>query len=174
MRLNLVAGLLIGGFGVVLTLGLHAAGLLRQPIGGRLSVLVLAVHAGTLVWALARHRVLARPDPVPFSRLVGAGLLISLVAGLVLLGGSLLFTTTIDPSYLPWLQESMASELEAAASEGVSADELAAQREAVEALTPTAYALQWLSGALFMGFLLTLPIAVLLRVGALRSAPAGD
>lgn len=171
MRLNVAAGLLIGGFGVALTLLLFATGQLREPIGGRLAPLSLAVHAGTLVWALARHRKLAKPEPVSFARLVGAGLLISLVAGVVLFVGALALTTSIDPDYLPWLRESMTRDLEAAAADGLVADDaLAAQRAEIDTLQPMSFALQWLTGPLVMGLLLTLPIAMLLRVGALRHA----
>lgn len=170
MLLNLITGVLIGLGSSVLLYTLHFQGLLRTPLGGRLLMGAMLIHAVGLLAALWRHRSVGGfggEVDVPFIRLFGAGLVISLIAGLVVAQGSWLFIQVVDPTYLEWIRE---RSLEALAASPAPAAEKAQQAEAIRATTPLGYATQGLMGTLFFGLLLSLTLAALLRIRVLRTA----
>ena len=172
MLLNLITGVLIGLGSSVLLYTLHFQGLLRTPLGGRLLMGAMLIHGVGLLAALWRHRSVGGAGgeiDVPFSRLFGAGLVISMIAGLVVAQGSWLFIQVVDPTYLEWIQE---RSLEAVAESGMTADEQAMQVEAIRGITPLRYATQGLMGTLFFGLLLSLTLAALLRIRVLRTQSA--
>ncbi|MCG8457897.1 MAG: DUF4199 domain-containing protein [Holophagales bacterium] len=168
MLLNLVTGLLVGLGSTGLLYVLHFQGLLREPLGERLWLGAMLIHAVGLLVALWRHRGSAGNEAdVPFSRLFGAGLAVSFVAGAVAAQGAWLFVGVVDPSYLDWLRQSSLDALAAQAE--MDAAERSAQEAAIAAITPARYAVQVLMGTLFTGFFLSLTLSALMRVRVLRT-----
>ncbi|MEM6794656.1 MAG: DUF4199 domain-containing protein [Acidobacteriota bacterium] len=169
MLLNLIVGVAVGLGQTGLLLVLHFAGVLRSQQGGRFLMLALAFHIVGLLWALGRHRAAASPEEgAPFSKLFGAGLMVSLIAGVVVAAGSLVFLEGIDPSYLDWIRESSRERLEALE---LPAEELEIQEQRLDQLTAAGYAMQGLMGTLMTGFFLSLTLAAFLRMRVIRKKP---
>ncbi|MEL7061659.1 MAG: DUF4199 domain-containing protein, partial [Acidobacteriota bacterium] len=97
MTLNVLGGVVLGAASSALIIVLHAVGLLRTPVGGRLLMAALFLHAIVLIWVMSRH---ARDEAASFARLLGAGLAVSLTAAVVMALGSYVFVTAVDPSHL--------------------------------------------------------------------------
>ncbi len=171
MKLNLLAGVLVGLFSNLLFYGLHWAGMLRSEEGGRFLFLVSAAHAAALILVLSRHRSNALPLAVPFARLFGACLLISFVAGLLTALGSYLFTTQVDPSYLGWVIEQTVTHLKTLELPPAELERQLA--DLPTRVTPGGYALQGLVGVCITGFFLTLVFSALLRLRAMQLVNSG-
>lgn len=168
MLLNVVTGLVVGIASASLIYVLHFLGVLRTPLGGQLLLLAIVFHTTGLLFALLRQR--ARDTDIPFARLFGAGLMLSLIAGLALAVGSYLFLTVVDPTYIDWVKERSREQLEAFPD--LPVEERAAGEEQIAALTPGAYATQGLVGTLMIGFLLSLTLSAFLRMRVLRRQPS--
>ena len=164
MRLNLLAGLMVGLFAGSLFFGLHAMGELRTPQGAQALWTVVAFHAVTLVVVLRRHR--GREPEIPFARLLAAGMAVTLVAALVSTAFTAYFLERVDPDFLGWLQEQSLAQLE---SYELEPAEKELQIQAIRAGTPSSFLVQGLIAFLVRGFLLTLPIAALLRLRTVRT-----
>lgn len=167
MLVNVIAGTVVGLLATALLYTLHFAGLLKTGLGSQLLFLALAFHITGLIAALGYHRHRAGEGGAPFARLFGAGLMVSLFAGVVLAAGTHLFVTVVEPGYLDWLK---ASSLERLAASELPAEEQAAHRGQIEQLTPLGYAVQTLISTLIAGFFLSLTLAAFLRMRTLRSA----
>ena len=168
MRLNLSAGLLVGFFATMLLFGLHFLGQLRNPSATQVLWTVALFHGLTLVVTLWRHR--SQEPAIPFMRLFAAGLLISLVAALVTGAGHWILLG-VDPGFLDWVKEQA---LEQLATYELEPEQRAIQEQAIRASTPGSYVGQTVMAVLMRGLLLSLPIAALLRLRALKSLKDGD
>lgn len=168
MKLNLLGGVLVGLFSSLVFYGLYWSGMLRSEEGGKFLFLASAAHAAALILVLSRHRANALPAAIPFFKLFGAGLFLSFVAGVVVAIGSFLFTTQVDPTYLPWVIEETAAHLKTLElPEAELQQQLASLPERV---TPGSYAFQGLVGLCMTGLFLTLVIAAFLRIRAMKLA----
>ncbi len=158
MQRNLIGGVAIGAAATLLIHILHFAGLIRSELGAYLLMLVLVVHALVLGFVFRGHR---RDGQGRFMQLLGAGMLISLLAGLVGAGGSFLFTEVTDPDYLPWLQEESFRRLEASPLPAAEKD---LQRVRIEeGVRQPEYAFQSITGSMVFGLMLSFLLAILLR-----------
>lgn len=165
MNMILKGGALIGGLCAAWTFVMGATGWYKHPALLNAFWLVMLIQIGVLVWAL--RRLAAERG---YGGLVGAGTLMSLLAGVILFGSSLLFTTVVFPSYFSELR-AMHTELLRAA--GKSEAEIAAELQAVAAMqTPFMQAFMGFVGTVVTGFVASLIIAVVVRSRP-RAAPAG-
>ena len=170
MLVNGIAGAVVGLLATALLYALHFAGVLKTPLGSQLLFLTLAFHITGLIAALGLHRHRAKSDGgASFAMLFGAGLMVSLVAGVVLALGTHIFVTVVEPGHLEWLKQ---SSLERMAEAEMSEEDKALHREQIEQLTPAAYSVQTLTSTLIAGFFLTITLAAFLRMRVLRSAPS--
>lgn len=167
MKINLVAGLILGIFSTGTVLVMHQLGSLRSPEAANWALVAgMACHSLVLIVALIRHRAAAQPEEVPYARLFGAGLFISFLGGVVSAIGSYFFTTQVDPGHLAWVREKTAEQLREAGLQGPELEEQL--RLLPELITPGTYALQALRALLVVGFLLTLVISAFVRLRGLR------
>lgn len=166
MKLNILGGLLVGLMANLIFYGLHFTGLLRTPDGAKVLFLASGVHAAVIILVLSRHRSQALPEAIPFAKLMGAGLFLSLVAGLCTAAGLLVFTTQVDKTHLAWVVE---QSTEQAKTMGLSEAELQAHIASLpELVTPWSLAFQGLAGTCIVGFFLSLVIGALLRLRAVQ------
>lgn len=168
MLLNVIVGVVVGLAQTGLLFTLNFAGILRTERGGQLLMLALAFHIVGLLWALGRHRAKAGEEGAPFARLFGAGLMVSLIIGIVVATGSMVFMDAVDPSYLDWVKESSREQLQALELE---AEEEQAHEDRLAQLTPVGYAMQGLMGTLMTGLFLSLTLSAFLRIRVLRKGP---
>ena len=158
MKRNLIGGLAVGLAATLLIHLLHFVGLIRTAPGANLLKLVLVVHGLVLVWAFRGH---VKAGQGRFAQLLGAGMLISLLAGIVGGAGFLLYTEVTDPSYLEWLREESMIRLQASPLSAAEKERLLPQIE--ESLQQPRYALQTIQGSMFSGLLGSLILGILLR-----------
>ncbi|MEM1202803.1 MAG: DUF4199 domain-containing protein [Acidobacteriota bacterium] len=172
MKLNVVAGLVLGLLSVAILYVCHWTGWLRTPAGENgLPLATGLLHILLLIWALRRHRNLARPEGVPFARLFGAGLLISLVGGITVAFGNLLLTQVLDPGFFDWAMERARFHLaeQMATMEGLTEADRQARLAILDAATPEGFAVQRMVQTLILGAFLSLPVAALVRLRSLKS-----
>lgn len=89
------AGLLIGVLCGIWMFMMGLTGWYKDPARLNLFFLVIAIEVGGLIWGLRRTAAQGRS----YSGQVVAGTLISVIAGLVIIVSSLLFTTVAFPGY---------------------------------------------------------------------------
>ncbi|MEM1177257.1 MAG: DUF4199 domain-containing protein [Acidobacteriota bacterium] len=168
MKINLIVGAVVGLLAAGLLFVLHATEVLRTPLGSQLLILTLAFHVTGLIVALGFHRHRAKDEGgAPFSRLFGAGLMVSLIVGVILGLGTQVFVTHVDPTYLDWVKETSLEQLDQ--MEEISEEEKARHREQVERLTLEGYAVETLKRTLVVGFFLSLTLAALFRMRAVQA-----
>jgi hypothetical protein len=172
MKLNLIGGLIVGLFSNLLFYGLFFAGVLRDENSGRAMVLSSAAHALVLILVLARHRSAYLPEAIPFAKLFGAGLFLSFVAGALAALGMYVFTTVVDPTYLPWVIEMTTQQLRSQNLPEAELNQILASLPS--RVTPASYAFQNLLSICFTGLLLSLVSAALLRMRALVQQANGQ
>lgn len=164
MVLNLTAGLAVGLFATSLFWGLHYLGELRTTFGSQALWVAVIFHAMTLVITLWRQR--SKEHDIPFPKLLAAGLAVTLVAALVSGLGNWIFMTEIDPGFLDWVKQQSVTQLsELPLEEG----QREIQLQAVEESTPGTFVVQGMIAVLIRGFLLTLPVAALIRLRRVRT-----
>ena len=164
MILNVMAGLVVGLFATSLFWGLHYLGELRSTLGSQALWAAVIFHALTLVVTLWRQR--SRELDIPFPKLLAAGLVVTLIAAMVSGLGTWIFMTWIDPGFLDWVKEQSLAQL---AELPLDEEQRRTQLEAVQASTPSSFIVQGMIAVLIRGFLLTLPIAALIRLRRVRS-----
>lgn len=168
MKHIVTAGILLGVLCAVWTLVMGYTGWYRDPALLNLFFLVILIEIGVLVWALRKTAAEGRGYGGQFV----AGLLISVIGGLIIVGNSLLFTTVLFPSYfteLAAIQEQMLRDA------GQSEEQVARAMEAYRATaTPVANALAGFIGTLATGIVATAIIAIFVRhkPGRARAAAA--
>lgn len=162
MKTNLLAGVLVGLSEFVLLWGMDLAGVLRSDLGARLLQLMLFVHAAGLIVAMVRLR--QTEGAASFFRLLGAGLLVSFVAGGVAAGGTALFLEVVDPGYLDWVVEETRRDIA-----DWPDDRRAQAEEQLDATTPGVYAMRGAVSYLLRGLMLSLLLAAVLRLRILRT-----
>jgi hypothetical protein len=116
-------GLLLGALVVVWTLVMGYTGWYRDPKLLNLFFVVIPLQVVVMVWGLRKTAAEGRG----YGGQVVAGLLMSLVAGVLVVGGSYLFTTLLFPNYFDELAAIYRQQL---AASGRSEAETAAMLEA--------------------------------------------
>jgi hypothetical protein len=153
----LSAGILIGLLCAIWTFVMGFTGWYKDPVMANAFFVVILIEVGGLIWGLKKtaaggKRYLAQ---------LGAGTLMSLVAGLIVIVSSLLFTVVVFPNYfeeLRAMQEQMLQQAGRSPEEIQQALALAASTQ-----TPAVQAIAGFVGTLITGFVATLIIAAFIR-----------
>ena len=95
MNIIVKGGLLIGVLCVIWTFVMGFTGWYKDPAMLSAFYLVIVIQLAVLIWGLKQTAAQGRT----YGGQIAAGTLMSLVAGLVIIAGSLLFTTVAFPDY---------------------------------------------------------------------------
>ena len=159
------AGLLIGVLCGVWIFVMGLTGWYKDPAMLNVFFLVIVIQIGGLIWGLRKTAAAGRP----YSGQVVAGTMMSLVAGVVIVCASLLFTTVAFPSYF---DDVNAVGRQMMAAEGKSESEIAAATAAAAPMqTPLANAMAGLIATFVTGVVASAIIAVWIRARPVRSSP---
>src|SRR5687768_15501192 len=160
----LSAGLLIGVLCGLWTFVMGFTGWYKSPTMLNLFFLVIVIEIAGLIWGLRKTAAQGRT----YSGQVVAGTLMSIVAGLVIICSSLLFTTVAFPDYFSELN---AAQREMMQQQGKSDAEITAAVEAAAGMqTPIANALAGFFGTFVTGVIASAIIAIWIRA----RGPAGS
>jgi hypothetical protein len=155
----LAAGLLIGSGCAAWMFVMGATGWYKDPNRAGLFIIgAIAIEVIGLFWGLRRTAAEGRGVGAQ----IVAGTLMAVVAGVIVIAGSLAFTTVAFPEYL---QETRRVQRELLAEQGRSDAETMADYDA--AATPMAQAMSGFIGTLITGILASSVLALVLR----RSTP---
>jgi len=156
MRTAIRAGVLLGVLTVVWTFVMGFTGWYKDPVMLNLFFLVILLEVGIVIWALRK----TAPSATWGGQVLN-GLVLSLVAGVIIFAGSLLFTTVAFPTYFSDLQAAQAQMLKAA---GLSEAEIQSQVAASAALqTPFMNALSGVIGTVVTGVIVAAIAGAFLR-----------
>ena len=162
----LSAGLLIGVGCAIWTFVMGATGWYKNPAMARVFYVVILFEVLGLWWGLRRTAAEGRG----YGSQIIAGTMMSIVAGVVVIISSLLFTTVVYPDYLSGL-ESLDRQI--LAQQGKSAAEIEQQvGNRLQFYTPMNYAIGGFMGTLITGILASSLIAIWVRSRTPRSGPA--
>jgi hypothetical protein len=162
----LSAGLLIGVLCGVWTFVMGFTGWYKDPSLLRLFFVVVVIEIGGLVWGLRRTAAEGRT----YLAQVVAGTLMAVVAGVIIIGSSLLFTTVAFPDYFRELEAAQRQMLQAQGRTEAEIDE--AVRANAASSTPMAQAMTGFIGTLITGILASAIIAIWIRARPpVRRAP---
>jgi hypothetical protein len=157
MNTILKYGILLGVAVVVWTFVMGFTGWYKHPVLLNLFYVVIVVQIALLVSALKQTAAQGRR----YAGQVMVGTLISMIGGVLIFGGSLLFTTVVFPNYfaeITAIQEQMLRD------QGRSEEVIRATMEmAVKTNTPMASALAGFFGTIVTGLLASLVIAGMVR-----------
>lgn len=153
----LSSGILIGVLCAIWTFVMGFTGWYKDPTMANVFFLVIPIEIAGLVWGL---RQTAAEERTYRAQLV-AGTLISVVAGVIIIASSLLFTTVAFPEYFRELEAVQRDILQ---SQGKSAVEIEHTiRESASYTTPMGQALAGFVGTLITGILASAVIAIWVR-----------
>ena len=159
----LSAGLLIGVLCGIWTFVMGFTGWYKDPAMVRVFFVVILIEIGGLFWGLRQTAAEGRT----YGGQVVAGTLMAVVAGVVIIASSLLFTMVAFPDYFTELE---AMQRQMLAAQGRSAAEIEAEVAAGKvAATPMANAMAGFIGTLVTGIIASAVIAIWVRA---RPAPA--
>ncbi len=160
----LSAGLLIGVLCSVWTLVMGFTGWYKDPALANVFFAVILIEIGGLVWGLRRTAALGRG----YGGQILAGTMMSIVAGVIIIASSLVFTTVLFPHYFAEVERTYRATL---LQQGKTEAQIAAAIQASAATaTPMAQAMSGFVGTLFTGIVASAVIAIFLR----RRVPAAD
>ena len=153
----LSAGVLIGVLCGVWTFVMGFTGWYKDPVMLRAFFVVILIEIGGLIWGLRRTAAEGRT----YGGQIVAGTLMAVVAGVIIIGSSLLFTTVAFPDYFRELE---AAQRQTLSSQGKSSAEIdEAVRASAVASTPMAQAMSGFIGTLVTGILASAVIAIWVR-----------
>lgn len=151
------AGLLIGVLCGLWTFLMGVTGWYKDPVMVNVFFAVVLIEIGGLVWGLRRTAAEGRG----YGSQIVAGTMMAIVAGVVVIASSLLFTTVVYPDYFAELE---AMQIEALQQQGVPEAEIARRvSETRAATTPMGQALQGFVYTLITGILASAIIAIWVR-----------
>ncbi len=160
----LAAGLLIGVFCGLWTFVMGFTGWYKDPVMMRAFYVVILIHFGGLVWGL---RQTARQGRGWASQVL-AGTFMSVIAGVIVLGSSLLFTTVFFPEFFSELERIGRVTMQ---RQGSTEAEIAAALERSRTwATPMTYAFAGLVTTLFIGIVESSAIALVIRARPISNA----
>jgi Protein of unknown function (DUF4199) len=162
----LSAGLLIGVGCAIWTFVMGATGWYKDPAMARLFYVVILFEIAGLWWGLRRTAAEGRG----YGSQIIAGTMMSIVAGVVVILSSLLFTTVIYTDYLSGLESLDRQQL---AQQGKSAAEIDVEiGKTLQFYTPMNYAIGGFMGTLITGIIASSIIGFWVRSRFPRSGPA--
>jgi hypothetical protein len=151
------AGLMIGLFCGLWTFVMGFTGWYKDPVMMNAFWGVVLIELFGLVWGL---RQTARQGRGWAGQLL-AGSLMSLIAGVIVIGSSLLFTTVFFPNYFAEIEQ---MGLEVLRQQGMSEADIARALETNRAMaTPMAQALAGFTGTLVVGIVASAAIGLVIR-----------
>ena len=152
----LSAGLLIGLLCSDWMFVMGFTGWYKDPATANLFFLVIPIEVAGLVWGVRRTAALRT-----YGSQLLAGTMMSIVAGVVIIAASLLFTTVVFPAYLADVEHSYRASLQ---QRGLPEAEIAAAMHANSATsTPMAQAQSGFIGTLVTGIIASAVIALFVR-----------
>ena len=144
MNVPIRAGVLLGVLCVLWTFVMGFTGWYKDPVMLNLFFLVIPLEIGIVIWALRKTAAVS-----PWGGQVVNGLVLSVVAGVIIFAGSLLFTTVAFPNYFADIQ---AAQTEMLKSAGMPEAEIQAQIAAAAAMqTPFINAITGVIGTVVTG-----------------------
>jgi hypothetical protein len=153
----LAAGLFIGVFCGLWTFVMGVTGWYKDPVMARAFYVVIVIEMVGLIWGLRQTARLGRS----WASQVVAGTMMSVIAGIIVLGASLLFTTVAFPDFFVEIERIGIERMRRA---NVSEAEMTAALERSRAwATPMAYALAGFMATLMVGIVGSLTLAVVIR-----------
>jgi len=159
----LSAGLLIGMLCSLWTLVMGFTGWYKDPALANVFFVVIPIEIGGLIWGL-RRTAPARG----YGGQILAGTMMSIVAGVIIIVSSLVFTTVLFPNYFAEVEQTYRATL---LQQGKTEAQIAAAITASAATaTPMAQAMSGFVGTLFTGIVASAIIAMFVR----RRVPAVD
>jgi hypothetical protein len=151
------AGILLGVLCVVWTFLMGYTGWYKDPALLNLFYVVILIEIGVLIWAL-RHTA---AEGRGYGGQVGAGLLISLIGGVIIAIGSVIFTTVAFPEYF---QELAAVQEQMMRDQGRSDEEIQAMLDmTAQTSTPTLQAVVGFIATMVTGLVASLIIAAFVK-----------
>ncbi len=159
----LSAGVLIGLLCGAWTFVMGLTGWYRDPAMTNIFFVVILFEIGGLVWGLRRTAALGRT----YGQQVMAGTMMAVVAGVVIVASSLLFTMIAFPDYAQAVEDATRLTL---AQQGMTSAEIAAAIDANAASrTPMAQAMSGFVGTLITGIVASAAIGYFVRATPRRS-----
>lgn len=152
---GLVIGLLCGAW----TFVMGFTGWYKDPaLADKLFIgVVIVIEVAGLIWGLRKTAALGRS----YGGQILAGTMMAIVAGVIIIAASLLFTTVVFPSYFSDIEQAYRAALQ---SQGKTEAEIAAAIQASAAsATPMAQAMNGFIGTLVTGILASAIIAFFVR-----------
>ena len=157
----LSAGLLIGVLCSVWTFVMGFTGWYKDPALANVFFVVILIEIGGLIWGLRRTAAQGRA----YGGQILAGTMMAVVAGVIIIASSLVFTTIVFPDYFNEVERTYRATLQ---QQGKSeADIEAAVRASAASGTPMAQAMSGFVGTLVTGIVASAVIAIFVR----RRAP---
>jgi hypothetical protein len=153
----LAAGILIGVLCGVWTFVMGFTGWYNDPTLRRAFFLVVAIEIGGLIWGLRKTAAQGRT----YLGQVVAGTLMAVVAGVIIIASSLVFTTIVFPNYFADAEAAERRTLQAQGRPPAEIEE-AIRATAAEA-TPMGQAMAGFIGTLITGILASAVIAIVVR-----------
>jgi hypothetical protein len=151
------AGILIGVLCGLWTLVMGFTGWYKDPSHTSAFFLVIAIEVAGLIWGLRQTAAQGRT----YSGQVVAGTLMSIIAGVIIIGASLIFTTVAFPEYF---QEIAAVNRQLLQQQGKTESEIAAEIAAwSEAQTPLRQAINGFLGTFMTGVVVSAVVAIWVR-----------
>lgn len=162
----LSAGLLIGVLCGIWTFLMGITGWYKDPVMVNVFLVVILIEIAGLIWGLRRTAAEGRG----YGSQVVAGTMIAIVAGVVVICSSLLFTTVAYPDYFRELEAMQVAMLQ---QQGLPDSEIARQvRENMAATTPMGQAMQGFLGTLVTGIVVSAILAIWIRARHPIAGPA--
>jgi len=153
----LSAGLLIGVLCSVWTFVMGFTGWYKDPTLSNVFFVVIPIEIGGLIWGLRRTAAQGRT----YGGQILAGTMMAVVAGVIIIASSLVFTTIVFPDYFNEVEQTYRATLQ---QQGKSEAEIAAAFQASAAsATPMAQAMSGFVGTLVTGIVASAVIAIFVR-----------
>ncbi len=156
--MKLKAGVVFGAIVVVWQLIIGFAGLYKNPsMGWVFPVGAIAITAGVLIWALRQTST----EGNRYGAQLGTAMVIVLIGGVIIVFGSLLFTTVLFTDYREIALANTAEQWEAS---GMTEEQITQAMPMVEMMvSPVANAIMGFVMTLITGFIAALIIAAIFR-----------
>jgi len=156
MNIPIRAGVLLGVLCVIWTFVMGFTGWYKDPVMLNMFFLVILLEIGIVIWALWR----TAPTATWGGQIVN-GLALSLMAGVIIAAGSLVFTTVAFPTYFADIQAAQAEMLKA---QNLPDDQIRTQLAAAAAMqTPVMNALSGFAGTVVTGLIVAAIAGAFLR-----------